>query len=237
LVFWVALIPGFASIVVLFVGVKEPARSYSDDGWRIRRGDVVLLTAPFWWAISIAAIFSLARFSPAFLVLKAHDVHVDAALVPFVLVVMYLAYCAASYPFGILADRMNRRVQLGIGAIILIGADLALAGAETVCGRFPVGPAEGRHAGASFGRHCGCRSGAAARHGIRNLRFGGRSYHVCRQRPRRLALDARRPRQCLHRGRLARSSGDRPAVASAHAEAWDALTWSVMTSLRIVSPL
>ncbi len=132
LVFWIALIPGFASIVVLLIGVKEPAHDYSDDGWRIRRSDLALLTAPFWWAISIAAAFSLARFSPAFLVLKAHDVHVDAAFVPIILVVMYLAYSAASYPFGLLADRMNRHFQLGIGAVILIGADLALAGAQTV---------------------------------------------------------------------------------------------------------
>ena len=132
LVFWVALLPGFASIVVLLVGVKEPANPYSDDRWRIRRSDLALLTAPFWWAISIAAIFSLARFSPAFLVLKAHDVHVDAAFVPIILVVMYLAYSAASYPFGILADRINRHLQLGIGAVILIGADLALAGAHSV---------------------------------------------------------------------------------------------------------
>ena len=132
LVFWIALIPGFASIVVLLIGVKEPAHQHPDDGWRIRRSDLALLTAPFWWAISIAAIFSLARFSPAFLVLKAHDVQVDAAFVPIILVVMYLAYSAASYPFGILADRMNRHLQLAVGAVVLVGADLALAGAHTV---------------------------------------------------------------------------------------------------------
>ena len=132
LVFWVALIPGFASLVVLLVGVKEPAHPYPDDSWRIRRSDLALLTVPFWWAIAIAAIFSLARFSPAFLVLKAHDVHVDAAFVPIILVAMYLAYSAASYPFGILADRINRHLQLGIGAVTLIAADLTLAGARTV---------------------------------------------------------------------------------------------------------
>jgi MFS family permease len=132
LVFWVALIPGFASLVVLLVGVKEPAHPYPDDSGGIRRSDLALLTVPFWWAIAIAAIFSLARFSPAFLALKAHDVHVDAAFVPIILVAMYLAYCAASYPFGILADRINRHLQLGIGAVTLIAADLTLAGARTV---------------------------------------------------------------------------------------------------------
>ena len=76
LVFWVALLPGFASVVVLLIGIKEPPNQRLDDRGRfpVRRNDLALLRAPFWWAISIAAIFSLARFSPAFLVLKAHHV-------------------------------------------------------------------------------------------------------------------------------------------------------------------
>jgi MFS family permease len=85
-----------------------------------------------WWAIAIAAIFSLARFSPAFLVLKAHEVGIDAAFVPLILVVMYLVYSAAAYPFGVLADRVSRHLQLGIGAVVLVAADLALAGASTI---------------------------------------------------------------------------------------------------------
>jgi MFS family permease len=75
---------------------------------------------------------SLARFSQAFLVLKANDIGVDAAFVPMVLVVMHLMFSLAAYPFGILADRFDRRLQLGIGAIILISADVVLASASTV---------------------------------------------------------------------------------------------------------
>jgi MFS family permease len=134
LVFWIALLPGLASIGVLLVGVTEPPNQRS-DGMRwppIRLDDLALLRAPFWWAIAIAAIFSLARFSPAFLVLKAHDIGIDAALVPLILVVMYLVYSAAAYPFGVLADRVSRHLQLGIGAVILVAADLALAGASTI---------------------------------------------------------------------------------------------------------
>lgn len=134
LVFWIALLPGLASIGVLLVGVTEPPNQRS-DGMRwppIRRDDLALLRTPLWWAIAIAAIFSLARFSPAFLVLKAHDIGIDAALVPLILVVMYLVYSAAAYPFGVLADRASRHLQLGIGAVILVAADLALAGATTI---------------------------------------------------------------------------------------------------------
>ncbi len=73
---------------------------------------------------------SLARFSHAFLVLKAHHVGIDAAFVPIMLVLMHLVYAAAAYPFGILADHMDRRLQLGIGAGILVGADIVLAVAQ-----------------------------------------------------------------------------------------------------------
>ena len=223
LVFWVALIPGFASLVVLLVGVKEPAHPYPDDSWGIRRSDLALLTVPFWWAIAIAAIFSLARFSPAFLALKAHDVHVDAAFVPIILVAMYLAYCAASYPFGILADRVNRHLQLGIGAVTLIAADLTLAGARTVwmtvLGAALWGLQMGDDARASFGRHRGCCAGTAARHGLRDLRSGRRRQHVCRERRRRHAVDARWPQRHLRRRRLARSGSDHDPASPADTEA------------------
>ena len=134
LVFWIALLPGLASIGVLLIGVTEPPNQHGDGiRWPpIPWADLSLLGAPFWWAIAIAAIFSLARFSPAFLVLKAHDVGIDVAFVPLILVVMYLIYSAAAYPFGVLADRVSRHLQLGIGAVVLVAADLALAGASTI---------------------------------------------------------------------------------------------------------
>jgi MFS family permease len=134
LVFWIALLPAFASIGVLLVGVKEPPNHSFDVKWRfpIRRRELARLPPSFWWAVSIAAILSLARFSPAFLVLKAHDVRIDAAFVPIILVAMYLVYSAAAYPFGVLADRIDRHLQLAIGIAILIGADLVLAFADTI---------------------------------------------------------------------------------------------------------
>jgi MFS family permease len=131
LVFWIALLPGFASIAVLLLGVREPPNPPREGSrWPpIRRRELAQLRAPLWWAIAIAAIFALARFSPAFLVLKAHAVGIDAAFVPFIFVVMYLVYSAAAYPFGVLADHVDRHLQLGIGAVILVIADLALAAA------------------------------------------------------------------------------------------------------------
>jgi MFS family permease len=128
LVFWLALIPAFASVgtVLLFVREGSGAKP-APDFTRIRGADLLLLPAGFWRTLAIAALFALARFSPAFLVLKAHDIGVETAFVPMALVLMYVFYSAAAYPFGILADHIDRRMQLGFGAAVLIAADLILA--------------------------------------------------------------------------------------------------------------
>jgi MFS family permease len=134
LVFWIALIPAYLSIIVLLVAVKEVPFGHDDGQWRVpmRHSDLAALPAPFWWAIAIASLLALARFSQAFLVLKTHDIGVEAAYVPMILVVMYLVYSVTAYPFGILADHVDRRRQLAIGTVILVGADAVLAIADNV---------------------------------------------------------------------------------------------------------
>jgi MFS family permease len=134
LVFWFALIPAYLSIIVLLVAVKEMPSIDSQRSQRVSicRGDITALPAAFWWVIAISSLLSLARFSQAFLVLKTHDIGVDAAFVPMILVVMHLVFSLAAYPFGVLADRLDRRLQLGIGTIILVCANVVLANASTV---------------------------------------------------------------------------------------------------------
>ena len=134
LVFWIALLPAFVSVGVLHVGITEPPSVLPLDQRRrsLRRGDLAQLTLPFWQAISIATVLSLARFSPAFLVLKAYDVGVSLAFVPATLIVMHMVYAAAAYPFGVLADHFDRRSQLAMGSLILIGAGVILANASSI---------------------------------------------------------------------------------------------------------
>jgi MFS family permease len=134
LVFWLAVIPAAIAIVVLLVALREPPRQVTVGVLQLRflRGDAAQFPRPFWSAITIASLLSLARCSHAFLVLKAYDIGIDAAMVPITLVIMHLAYACAAYPFGILADRMDRRTQLAIGAAVLICADIILASANTI---------------------------------------------------------------------------------------------------------
>jgi MFS family permease len=173
LVFWLALIPACLSIVVLLVAVKEIPFGHDDEPRRPvkRRADLAALPASFWWIIVVASVLALARFTPAFLVLKAHNVGVDVALVPMMLVVMYLVYSLTAYPFGILADRIDRRYQLIVGTIILIGAYIALARADGV-GLTVVGAALwGLQLGATQGLLGAAVADAAPGH-LRGVAFG-----------------------------------------------------------------
>jgi len=127
-VFWVAVIPGLMAVALLFFGLHEPEQHQTTKRTNpIQRANLKRLGGPYWWVVSIGAVFTLARFSEAFLVLRAQQGGVPVALVPLVMVVMNLVYALSAYPFGKLSDRMNHRALLALGLIVLIAADLVLA--------------------------------------------------------------------------------------------------------------
>ncbi|KNY15114.1 MFS transporter [Shinella sp. SUS2] len=128
-VFWVAVVPAFLSVVVLMVFVREPERK---DGARpvrmpLRRSELARLGASYWWIVGIAAVFTLSRFSEAFLILRAQSLDLPLAMVPAVLVLMALTYSLSAYPVGVLSDRMNRVGILIAGLLLLVFADVVLA--------------------------------------------------------------------------------------------------------------
>lgn len=127
-VFWVAMVPGLLAVALLVFGVREP--EHSGNGKRtnpIRRENLRRLGSPYWWVVGVGAIFTLARFSEAFLVLHAEQAGIALALVPLVMVAMNLVYAASAYPFGKLSDRVSHRRLLAAGLIVLIAADIVLA--------------------------------------------------------------------------------------------------------------
>jgi MFS family permease len=128
-VFWLAAIPAFVSVAILVAFVREPEQAQQRRGAsRPQLGALVGgLGAPFWWLVLVAALFTLARFSEAFLILKAADVGLGLAYVPAVLVVMNVAYALSAYPAGWLSDRFDRWSVFAVGAALLIAADLVLA--------------------------------------------------------------------------------------------------------------
>ena len=127
-VFWVAVIPGLAAVALLAFGLREP--EHAQTGKRtnpIRRDNLRRLDASYWWVVGVGAAFTLARFSEAFLVLRAQQGGVPIALVPLVMVAMNLVYSLSAYPFGKLSDRVSHRKLLALGLAVLIAADLVLA--------------------------------------------------------------------------------------------------------------
>lgn len=127
-VFWVAMIPGFLAVALLVFGVREPPRHEDEKRVNpIRKDNLKRLGAAYWWVVAVGAVFTLARFSEAFLVLRAQQGGIPVALVPLVMVVMNLVYAGSAYPFGRLSDRMSHRRLLAWGLVVLIAADLVLA--------------------------------------------------------------------------------------------------------------
>lgn len=126
-VFWVAVIPGAIAVILLAAGLREPeSENGQKRGNPISRENLRRLGASYWWVVAIGAVFTLARFSEAFLVLRAGQCGIPVAYVPLVMVTMNLVYSATAYPFGKLADRVGQRMLLALGLIVLIAADIVL---------------------------------------------------------------------------------------------------------------
>ena len=126
-VFWAACIPALVCVALLVFGVQEPDKPVTHKRTNpIRRDALVRLGAGYWAVVFVGAVFTLARFSEAFLVLRAQDLGVPIALVPLVMVAMNIVYAASAYPFGKLSDAMDHRKLLTLGLIVLVAADVVL---------------------------------------------------------------------------------------------------------------
>jgi MFS family permease len=127
-IFWVAVIPAVLSVALLAFGVSEPDKPAGAARVNpIRRENLRQLATPYWWVVGIGALFTLARFSEAFLVLRAQEGGLGVAWAPLVLIAMNVVYSVGAYPFGKLADRMSHRKLLAIGLVVLVAGDVLLA--------------------------------------------------------------------------------------------------------------
>ncbi|NVO17976.1 MAG: MFS transporter [Rhodoplanes sp.] len=135
-VFWVAVIPAFAALALIIVAVREPDRPalLRQVKSPLSQAELARLGADYWRVVAIATVFTLARFSEAFLILRAQSVGLPIALVPAVMVLMNVVYALAAYPAGVLSDRMDRQTILIVGLGLLIIADVVLALSSGIVG-------------------------------------------------------------------------------------------------------
>lgn len=131
-----AVVPGVIAVVLLILGVEDP-KPRSGQPLRpapIRPSQIRDMGRPFWTVVAVGVVFTMARFSEAFLVLRAQDVGLAVALVPIVMVVMNIVYSLVSTPAGSLSDRIDRRLLLAVGLGVLVAADAVLALVPNVAG-------------------------------------------------------------------------------------------------------
>ena len=172
--FWVAVVPAILCVLLLVFGVEEPAKATGNaasDSKSLHLGDARRLGRRYAIVVAIAAILTLARFSEAFLILRAQNVGVPAAMAPWVMVVMSTVYAAVAYPAGAAADRGlgPRMLSAGFGA--LIAADLVLATASGATKVFAGAALWGLHMGLTQGLLAALVA-AAAPADLRGTAFG-----------------------------------------------------------------
>lgn len=132
LVFWIATIPALLAVLLILLGVQEPTIHKADSTRPLSWAEIKRFPATYWAVVGIAMLMTLARFSEGFLLLRAQSVGLEASLVPLVFVAMNVVYAGSSYQIGQLSDRLGRRGLLLGGFVMLIVADLVLAGASTI---------------------------------------------------------------------------------------------------------
>ncbi|HUX89722.1 MAG TPA: MFS transporter [Gallionellaceae bacterium] len=137
-VMWVAVIPAFISVALLIVYVREPEGAAPAGAARapLTLADAKRLPLRYWMVVLVGAVFTLARFSEAFLVLRAQDIGLQLAYIPVVMVVMNIFYAGAAYPAGAASDRFSARTLLFVGLALLVAADFLLALVSSVPGVF-----------------------------------------------------------------------------------------------------
>ena len=131
-VFWVAVLPGLLAVSILVFAVREPEKPPARSGPAPLRWRAILeLRGTYWMVVAVGAMFTLARFSEAFLLLRAGSVGVKAAMIPLMLVIMNLSYSLTAYPVGRLSDRFGRTGLMISGLVTLVFSHLTLFFAET----------------------------------------------------------------------------------------------------------
>jgi MFS family permease len=128
-IFWLAVFPAFLSFGLMLFAVREPERptGLREVRFPLSLPELQRLGSSYWLVVAVATVFTLARFSEAFLILRAQAVGLPLVLIPMVLVTMNVMYALAAYPAGVLSDRFNRLTMLIFGFALLIAADLTLA--------------------------------------------------------------------------------------------------------------
>lgn len=128
MVFWAAVVPGVLAVTLIAIGVREPAQSrHSPNAFSLSLHAARRFPASYWLVVVFGSVFTLARFSEAFLLLRVQGLGVRAGIVPVFYMIMNAVYALSAYPSGAISDRLGRRGVLGAGIAVLAASNLVMA--------------------------------------------------------------------------------------------------------------
>ena len=130
-VFALAAIPALLAVLTVTIAVREAPRATIPAAVASTRLTTDL-GGRFWAVLGVLFVFTLGNSTDAFLLLRARELGVSAALVPVLWAMLHLVKAASSTPGGALSDRFGRRPLLVAGWMLYAAVYLALgsAGAE-----------------------------------------------------------------------------------------------------------
>jgi MFS family permease len=127
-IFLLTAIPGALAVLALLVGVREVPREMPEASRKLD------LRAPlgrrFWSFLAVLLVFTLGNSTDAFLLLRARDLGIDAALIPILWALLHVVKSLSSTPGGALSDRIGRKPLLVAGWILYAAVYFALARAD-----------------------------------------------------------------------------------------------------------
>lgn len=153
LIFLLSAIPGMIAILILLSLVKQPP--VKDDvkkdhaGWRL--SDIKYLPKSFWSLLIVAFVLMLARFSEAFINIRAHDVGWPVHFLPLLIVGMDLVHAGIAYPIGRMANRNNLNTLLLRGILVLVVTNVVFITTQSVVGVAIASMLAGLHVGMTQG--------------------------------------------------------------------------------------
>lgn len=132
LIFWGISIPPLLAIFVLMVFIKDKTDIASKKkrkavSHKFKIDDLSFLKKDYWKVVSIGALFTLANYSGAFMILQIKSLGLSSNKVTLIMVIQNIVTMFAAYPVGRLSDSMDRRIPLAMAFIFSIVADVFFA--------------------------------------------------------------------------------------------------------------
>ncbi|HJU67654.1 MAG TPA: MFS transporter [Gemmatimonadaceae bacterium] len=118
-IFWLAAIPAAFAVITLIIGVREPRPAPpAPAAPPPPSAPPAPLSSRFFAYLAVLLLFTLGNSTDAFLLLRASELGVSAALLPVLWAMLHLVKSLSSTPGGTLSDRRGRKPVIVAGWMV-----------------------------------------------------------------------------------------------------------------------